>query len=75
MDELSPHVRGVAVAISDAAIQGRMIFDRIATEDEIESCSLVETYVLADMAPEVVVGLTPVGVTPPGPRDLLAGEE
>ncbi|GAB2503171.1 hypothetical protein GCM10027063_48110 [Promicromonospora xylanilytica] len=56
-------------------MHARMIFDRIPIEDEIESCSLVETYVLADMAPEVVVELTPVGVTPPGPRDLLPGEE
>lgn len=74
-DELSPHVRGVAVAISDAAIRGRMIFDRIPTEDEVESCSLVGTYVLADMAPEIVVELTPVVVTAPGTRDLLPGEE
>ncbi|WP_419702731.1 hypothetical protein [Promicromonospora sp. NFX87] len=52
-----------------------MIFDHTPTEDEVESCSLVETYLLADMAPDVVVELTPACVTPPGTRDLLPGEE
>jgi hypothetical protein len=75
LDEVSPRFRGVAVAISDAAIRGRIIFDRIPAEDDIESCSLVETHVLADMAPQIVVELTAVGVAPPEPRDLLPGEE
>jgi hypothetical protein len=74
-DEVSPSLRGVAVAITAAAIRGRMIYDHVPTENEVESCSLVETYVLADMAPEVVVDLTPVTVTPSEPRNLLPGEQ
>lgn len=75
LDGVSPHVRGVAVTISGTTIRGRMIFDHTPTEDEIESCSLVETYVLADMAPQIVVELIPVGVPLPEPRDLLPDEE
>ncbi|MBL0886211.1 hypothetical protein [Myceligenerans indicum] len=74
-DGVSPSLRGVAVAVTAAAIRGRMIYDHVPTEDEVESCSLVETYVVADMAPEVVVDLTAVTVTPPEPRNLLPGEE
>lgn len=74
-DEVTPRLRGVSVAVSESAVSGRMIFDHVPTDDDVEDCSLVETHVIADMLPEVTVTLTAVGAEPPEPRDLLPGEE
>jgi hypothetical protein len=74
-DEVTPGLRGVSVAISESAVSGRMIFDDAPTDDDVQGCSLVETHIIADMPPEVIVNLTAVGIEPPQPRELLSGEE
>jgi predicted anti-sigma-YlaC factor YlaD len=74
-ERVSPGLRGVAVTVSSTAVSGRMIFDHVPTDDDVEDCSLVETHIIADMMPEITVTLAPVGIEPPAPRDLFSGEE
>lgn len=74
-DSVTPGLRGVAVTVSSSAVSGRIIFDHVPTDDDVEDCSLVETHIIADMPPEVTVTLAAVGIEPPAPRDVLSGEE
>lgn len=45
-DEVTPGLRGVAVAVSESAVSGRMIFDHVPTDDDVENCSLIETHII-----------------------------
>lgn len=74
-DAVTPELRGVAVRIGDAHVEGRMIYDHEPDEDEIETCSEVETYVIADFPDDVVIRLRAVAVVSPEPRNLLPSEE
>lgn len=74
-DAVTPGLRGVAVRIGDAHVEGRMIYDHEPDDDEIETCSVVQTYIIADLPDDVAVNLTAVRIVPTEPRSLLAGEQ
>lgn len=74
IDEVTPNLRAVAMRIQYPHIEARFLYESV-TAEEIEDVSLVETYVIADFHPDVVVTFTAVTVPFVDARVLLDEEE
>ncbi len=74
LGEVTPDLRGVAVAIDDTGVRGRVIFDRALTDEMRELVSDIEGEVIADYGGlfpvEFAAQYSPSDV----PRSLEAGE-
>lgn len=74
-DMVTPALRGVAVRYySYPTILGRFVYETLGG-DETMLVAEVETYVLADLAPQVDVRCIAVAVPSSAHRDLAPGEE
>ncbi|MBO0607993.1 hypothetical protein [Myceligenerans salitolerans] len=74
-DTVTPGLRGVTVRLGGSGIEGRMIYDHEPDATDREDCSLVETFVVADVPDDVEVRLKAVAVVLPEEWTLLDGEE
>lgn len=73
-DMVTPELRGVAVNWTQRSVAARFLYDLDVVEPAEEIVAEAETYLLAELAPELDASFVAESVPEPQPRVLVDGE-